>query len=399
MNCYRMNPRMARGGILSILSLVLLLPFTGRGADIVINEVMASNSSIAPLADQPDYFPDFVELYNNSGREIDLVTERWAISTKANPDWGPVFFDFKDFFLFPPGTPTFPTNSYLLVYFDNATNFPGIHTTFTKGGTNVTFTLSRNGESLKLYRGFTPLVNPTSFVVDSVMFGFQLPTNSIGRVPDFTGDFTLTVPTPCGGTIPCLSNIAAPFVPAPVSSNMLTLKMNEWLATNSAGWDKDWLEIYNPDTNVVSLSGLVFVDKFSNLLIPLESRPVPPLTFIAPLGFVQFFCTKNDITNRPAQELSFSISSDSVEDIFMVASNKVTIIDKVRSDRPLRNTSQGRLPDGGDVFPGRLPNLSPEASNVMGIRPSITEQPVSLSVNWGQSASRSEERRVGKECA
>jgi len=47
----------------------------------------------------------------------------------------------------------------------------------------------------------------------------------------------------------------------------------------------------------------------------------------------------------------------------MVASNKVTIIDKVLSDKPQRNTSQGRLPDGGDVFNGRLPNLSPEASN------------------------------------
>lgn len=363
MNCYRMISPVARGCILLILSLVLLLPSLGRAGEIVINEVMASNQSTAPLEDQTDYFPDFVELYNNSGREIDLVAERWAITTKINPEWGPLFFDFKDFFLFPAGTPTFPADSYLLIYFDGETNLPGIHTTFSVGGTNETFTLNRNGDTIKLYKNFTPFMDPAPNLVDSVTFGFQLSTNSIGRVPDFTGEFTLTVPTPCGGTVPCLSNIAASFTPAPVSSNALTLKMNEWLATNSAGWDRDWLEIYNPDTNVVSLGGLVFVDKIGNLVDPLESRPVPQLTFIAPLGFVQFFCTKNADTNRSAEELSFSISSDTIEDIFMVASNKLTIIDKVRSDRPKRNTSQGRLPDGGDVFNGWLPNLSPEASN------------------------------------
>src|SRR5882672_6078258 len=239
MSRYRMISPVARGCFLWILSLALLLPSIGRAGEIVINEVMASNSSIAPLADQPEYFPDFVELYNASGREIDLVAERWAISTKVHPEWGPMFYDFKDFFLFPANTPSFPADSYLLIYFDGATNLPGIHTSFTVGGTtvagtnvggtNVTFTLNRTGDSIKLYRNFAPFVDPTPNLVDSVIFGFQLPTNSIGRVPDFTGEFTLTVPTPCGGTIPCLSNIAAPFVPAPASSNEFTLKMNEWL--------------------------------------------------------------------------------------------------------------------------------------------------------------------------
>ncbi|HEY6563266.1 MAG TPA: hypothetical protein VIY86_02110, partial [Pirellulaceae bacterium] len=204
-------PSSVRGGILSILSALLLFPFIGSAGEIVINEVMASNASTTPLEDQTDYFPDYVELYNNSGREIDLVTERWAFSTKAVPKWGQgigIFreYDFKDFYLFPPGTPPFPADSYLLVFFDNETNFPGIHTTFTKNTTNVTFTLSRGGENLRLYKNFTPLTDPAPNLVDSVTFGFQLPTKSIGRVPDFTGDFTLTVPTPCGGTIPCLSN-------------------------------------------------------------------------------------------------------------------------------------------------------------------------------------------------
>jgi hypothetical protein len=366
MNCDSVLSRLVRGGVWSILTATLLLPFSGRSQEIVINEVMASNQSTAPLAgeDYTEYFPDFVELYNNSGREIDLVAEQWAISTRANPEWGPLYFDFKDFFYFPTNTPPFPADSYLLVFLDGDTNFPGLHTTFTQNGTNVTFTLSRTGDSIKLYKNLAPAPRPTEPIpIDAITFGFQLPTNSIGRVPDFTGPFTLTVPTPCGGTIPCLSNIAAPYLPAPTNSDTLTLKINEWMGTNSAGWDRDWLEVYNPDTNVVSLSGLVFVDKIQNLSNPLESRPVPPLSFIGPLGFVQFFCTKNSDTNRPAEELSFSISSDTIEDLFMVASDKVTILDRVRSDLPRRNRTQGRLPDGGDVFPGLLPNASPEASN------------------------------------
>lgn len=44
------------------------------------------------------------------------------------------------------------------------------------------------------------------------------------------------------------------------------------MATNSAGADKDWLEVYNPDTNIVTLSGLIFVDELNNLAIPAESR-------------------------------------------------------------------------------------------------------------------------------
>ena len=360
MNCHGIALRASRGCAVWLLLLALMLPSAGRGAEIVINEVMASNQSTAPLADQPDYFPDFVELYNASHRDIDLAAEGWSLSNKADPNFGirlGEVFDFRDFFYFPPGT-VLPPDSYLLVFFDNETNltlFPGIHTTFTVGGTNIVFTLDRTSDQVKLFQGTN--------LVDSVVFGFQLPTNSVGRVPDFTGEFTLTVPTPCGGSIPCLSNIAAPFVPAPASSNALTLKMNEWLGTNSAGADRDWLEIFNPDTNVVSLGGLVIVDKLSNLADPFESRHITPLTFIAPLGFVQFFATDNNDSNRPASQLSFSISSDTVEDLFMLASDRTTVIDKVRSDRPRRNQSQGRLPDGGDVFPGSLPNLSPEASN------------------------------------
>src|SRR5688572_21799796 len=136
MNAFSVMSRLIRGGFSVSLATALLLPTAGRGQEIIINEVMASNQSTTPLAEYTDYFPDYVELYNNSGREIDLAAEQWAFSTKAYPEWGlfgPTFanYDFKDFFVFPPGTPPFPADSYLLVFFDGDTNVPGIHTTFT----------------------------------------------------------------------------------------------------------------------------------------------------------------------------------------------------------------------------------------------------------------------------
>jgi hypothetical protein len=374
MNCDSVLSRLVRGGVWSILAASLLPPLTARSQEIIINEVMASNQSTAPLADYTDYYPDFIELYNNSGREIDLVAEQWAISTKSNPEWGPLYFDFKDFFYFPPGTPPLPADSYLLIFLDGDTNFPGLHTTFTKNGTNVTFTLSRTGDSVKLYKNLAPAPRPTEPVpIDAITFGFQLPTNSIGRVPDFTGPFTLTVPTPCGGTIPCLSNIAAPFVSAPASSNEFTLKINEWLAFNTSGGktNDDWFEIYNPDTNIVSMSGLVFVDRgYTDVDLNKPENQIPQLSFIGPQGFVKITADddENDQNSDPADAdvVDFSLSSTSAQGdiIHMFAADRATLIDKVILPTfPVANVSRGRVPDGGDIFAGRLPNLSPEASN------------------------------------
>lgn len=341
--------------LLTLLAALLTLqPLAGESSDVIINEVMARNGTNAPFLQIPDYTPDYVELYNTTTNEIDLGLGQWALSTKANPFVG----DFKDFYKFPTGT-IIPADSFLLVIFDNDTNMPGLHTTFTVGGTNVTFTLNRSADQVKLYQ--------LGLLVDSVVWGPQIENLSIGRVPDFTGAFTLTYATPAGGTVPYTTNRPVAFLPAPTATNEFTLKINEWMGTNSAGADKDWLELYNPDTNIVSLSGLVIVDKIANLAIPAESRPIPALSFIAPLGFVQLFATKNESINPPANELPFSISSDTVEPLFLYANDKSTELDRVISDQPRRNKTQGRIPDGGDVFRGNLPNTSPEESNFASI--------------------------------
>ena len=368
---------------LIVIGLCLSQPVTGRAAAVVINEILASNATIAPLTNYPDYFPDYVELYNSTPNNIPLgptnsgPSGNWILSTKKNPDPA----NQADFFRFPAGS-MIPADSYLLIFMDDQTNFPGIHTTFLAYQTNskpTTLTLGRTSGRVKLYDLNLPDTFAFDFsdqLVDSVEFGHQITDLSLGRVPDFTGNFTLTYPNPAGGELTYGTNTPFPFVSAPTSSNQFTLKINEWMATNSAGWDKDWLEVYNPDTNIIALSGLVFVDKLSNLAVPAESRPTPALSFISPLGFVQFFASKNNDPDAPANELGFSISSDSVEPIYIVAGDRATVIDKVTSNNPQRNKTQGRIPDGEDVLTEQvlgqtrnkiLPNTSPEESNFASI--------------------------------
>ena len=73
---------------LIVIGLCLSLPVTGRAAAVVINEILASNATIAPLTNYPDYFPDYVELYNSTPNNIPLgptnsgPSGNWILSTK-----------------------------------------------------------------------------------------------------------------------------------------------------------------------------------------------------------------------------------------------------------------------------------------------------------------------------
>ncbi|MGH8246820.1 MAG: hypothetical protein ACREUU_10350, partial [Gammaproteobacteria bacterium] len=57
-----------RGLALAAVLTLLLLPAAGR-AQVIINEILADNTTYAPLAEIPDYFPEYIELYNTSTRD------------------------------------------------------------------------------------------------------------------------------------------------------------------------------------------------------------------------------------------------------------------------------------------------------------------------------------------
>ena len=332
MKCYPIVSLKPRVWVLLVLVLASLAVVPGR-AQIVFNEIMADNAA-TPVLDDPDYtdyFPDYVELFNTS--DTNVVLTGWSMTDEPE-------YSNSVKYVFPNGK-TIPAGGYLLVFCDDKTNNPGLHTGFG---------LSSKGESLFLYRG------GGAVLVASNGFGLQIPGYSIGRVPDGTGPMVLNVPTPVGGPVDYTTN-----EPAVLDTNVFQLKINEWLAFNlssSGKTNEDWFEVYNPGTNPVVLSGLVFTD--NNTTKRLTHRAVPPLCFIAPLGFVQIFANDKD---KAADEVKFSLSSTGGDEIYIWASDRDTQIDKVVLPIfPTANVSRGRLPDGGDLIT-TLPKLSPNESN------------------------------------
>ena len=299
-----------------VFSVVLSFLLIGRAhGQIVINEILANNQSTAPLAQFPSYSPDYVELYNTTGSDIGLATGQWSLSTKRNPD--PL--NFKDHFLFPSGT-IIRAGGYLLVFFDNKTNFPGIHTAATVNGTNITFALKASGDEVLLFK------NNKATLVDSNMFGLQIPDRSIGRVPNATGGWQLTEPTPLK------TNVAA------VLADPAGLKINEWMANDLP--KSDWFEVYNPQTNAVALGGSVLSDMTS---AP-TNRAIPALSFIAPRGFIQFIA--DNLIKSAADHVDFSLSDTSGQTLSIYAADRSTVIDQVSFPPQTIGISQGRLPDG-----------------------------------------------------
>lgn len=382
--------RAGRGPLSLVLTCLLLASALPGRAEIIINEVMAINNTIAPLTEFPDYFPDYLELYNDSTTEdVDLGLAGYGLTTKRNPS----IADPEAFFHFPVGS-IVPKDGYLLVFMDNKTNFPGIHAAFNVGGTNpVTLSISGDGDEVLLCKDIGALAQPPFYTqVDACLFGMQVPELSVGRVPEHTGDFTLTYPSPCGGpgaSIPCLPNVAYTNF-----GNPMTLKINEWLVFSAERkgdtivTNRDWFEIYNPDTNIVVLSGLVFADKGSSNNVPLvipnppedSLKFVAPLSYISPQGFVQIFCLGAGQGQASApDEVNFSLSStggtagstnDPADEIWIFATNDLAqVIDHVILPRFSQiadnDITRGRLPDGGDYDPlnAKLPRKSPKESN------------------------------------
>ncbi len=135
-----------------------------------LNEFMASNAAFIEDPDEPGEFPDWFELYNPSGTEIELggiyITDDSTFPMK----WQ-----------IPAGV-TVPGNGYLLFWADEDPE---------QGPLHADLKLSAAGEELYVYdtNGVT--------VIDSIVFGAQVTDVSFGRYPDGAGGWGfMATPTP-----------------------------------------------------------------------------------------------------------------------------------------------------------------------------------------------------------
>ncbi len=313
------------------LLLALLFPSAVDG-QVVLNEIMANNLSAVTNGGKT---PDWVELYNTSAVAFSIagygLTESSSTPLK---------------YVFPPGT-SVPGLGRLVVWCDSDNTAPGLHSGFT---------LKSNGKKVSLY---FPGSIPGSIPVDSIAFGIQAADLTIGRFPEGTGGWVLTHPTPSSAN----QTVAL--------GSITNLSINEWMATNSVPPGNDWLELYNRSTNPVALAGLVFTTDLPPT-VP-TNRPIPALSFIAGLDFVQFFCIGNKAKN--ADELDFKLSSSNGETNTLYsqagAIPPAFVIDQIRfpgnNGVPgywIPDISYGRLPDGGtNIVRFDVPYTTPGSSN------------------------------------
>jgi hypothetical protein len=270
---------------------------------VLLNEVMAENLSAVNNAGT---FPDWVELHNPGVAPVDLTG--WSLTDDGNA---------RKFVL--PAT-NVAAGGFLVVWLDATTNTtPGLH---------AGFSLDRDGDNVFLYDAATNLV-------DALTLGLQLADYSVGRA---AGDWVLNTATPGA------ANTAATL--APVSS----LAINEWMANPVPGQD-DWLELFNTSAAApVALRGIYLGT--SN-----ATHRVTSLSFIAPLGYAQFFA--NEAIGPDRLDFRLPASGNAIVLCDMLAAE----IQRVTYGAQSSGISQGRLPDGTSTlvtFPG---TASPEAMN------------------------------------
>ncbi len=278
---------------------------------LVINEVLAINNS---AVQHEGTFPDIIELYYDGPSSLNL-SGMSVTDTADNPRR----------FIFPVGVSMAP-GQHLVLYADSNTATSGIH---------LGFALDGAGDAVYLY-------DKSGVLIDSVEFGLQLPDISIGRLAE--GKWHLTRPS--FGQ----ANIAQPV------GDPAMLRINEWLADGLVLFEDDFIELFNPHSLPVDLSGFYLTD---NPVTQPSKCQIGPLDFIAGKGYAVFTA---DESNRSGH-VSFRLSADG--EMLGLFDGRVgfsppisqwwgephpTEVDKVLYGPQTTDASQGRAPEGAATF-------------------------------------------------
>lgn len=135
-------------------------PIMASNSSIVINEVMASNTS--SIADEAGQFDDWIELYNTSSSSVDI--SNYYISDDS--------MNYTKFTI-PAGTIMAP-NSYLIIWADEDASQGPLHANFKLSASD--------GE-------YVYLMNSNREIANSVVFGAQTADVAYARIPNGTGNF------------------------------------------------------------------------------------------------------------------------------------------------------------------------------------------------------------------
>lgn len=272
-----------------------------NSGSVLLNEVLADNAS---FTNTDGTVTDWVELYNPSGITVSLAGYSLSDNPSQPGRW-----------VFPAGV-TLAPGGYLLVRCDSAS--PASLTN--SAVLNTGFGLDSAGDAVCLF-------TPGGTLFDAISFGPQATDFAIGRVPDASANWGLTLPT--SGT----ANIAASV------GNANNVRINEWAASVSGG--PDWFELYNPNPQPVALGGLYLTDALANR----TKHLIAPLSFIGvnTNGWCKFIADSD--TAQGASHVNFSLSA-SGEALGLFPPGTAAVIDAVTFGAQANDISEGRFPDG-----------------------------------------------------
>jgi VCBS repeat-containing protein len=200
--------------------------------------------------------------------------------------------------------------------------------------TQLGFSLNKGGETVTLHA-------QDGTVIDSVTFGPQVTGLSVARIGSV---WQLSTPTPgAANTAACQLGSTA------------TLRINEWLGANDFIVAGDFVELYNPEANPVSISGWSLTQDFRN---EPAQNVFPPLSFVAGAGFLELKADGD--TAAGPDHLSFKVSS--LHDTITFLNPAGAVSDNVLVLPGLPDASQGRSPDGASTVT-YLPLPTPGFSN------------------------------------
>lgn len=129
--------------------------------EVVVNELVASNKEGSGISDEKGQFEDWIEIYNNTNRDINLTGYYLSDDKSKINKWA-----FNDGTIIKAG-------AYLIVWADEDSS---------EGVLHANFKLSKSGESLYLTNG-------SNVYVDSLTFPSLSDLESYSRIPNGTGTF------------------------------------------------------------------------------------------------------------------------------------------------------------------------------------------------------------------
>jgi hypothetical protein len=303
-----------------------IIATTTVGVPVALNEILASNHS---FTNANGATADWIELCNTSTNPLNIAD----LSLSDDPN-NPRKF------VFASGT-TVPASGFLVIYCDN--NSPA-------STNNAGFNLSASGASIFLFNS----ISNGGGLIDSVNFGLQAADYSIGRSPNGSGTWALNVPTPgAPNAIAALGNVAS-------------LSVNEWMADPSSG--SDWFELYNGDSQPISLSGVLFTDDSTQPTL----SPMRPLSFIGTGAgaFVKFQADSNP--NAGADHVNFKLSK-SGDNVYLYSAAGI-LITGVSFSAQTTGVSQGRFPDGSVNIISFPSTPSPGESNFLPLNNAVVNE-------------------------